>query len=98
MRKTEIRTGLLMRPARARRDSQRAGVAALLGRELSDAEWHSACTLLELIASHPDGESLAERCIERGLSVQETIKQLSGSRLKHHDADRSASDLEDTVE
>ena len=87
-----------MRPARAGKNSQRAAVAALLGREISDAEWDSACALLELIASHPDAESLTERCIERGLSVQATIKQLSELLLKHHDADRSASDLEDSVE
>ena len=63
---------------------KRKAVAALLGREISDAEWRSACSLLELIDNHPDGEAVMERCIERGLTVEETIYALTRTRPAPH--------------
>jgi hypothetical protein len=48
-----------------------------LGREITDKEWVKARNLLEAIANHPDGETVIERCIERGLSVDATIRELS---------------------
>jgi hypothetical protein len=56
---------------------KREQIEAVLGRKVTDAEWFVACALLELIERHPDAEAVVDRCIERGLSVEETLKQLS---------------------
>lgn len=52
-------------------------VELLLGRKVTDDEWGKACSLLEAIERHPDGEAVMNRCIERGLSVDATIGELS---------------------
>lgn len=52
-------------------------VEFLLGRKVTDDEWEKACSLLEAIERHPDGEAVMNRCIERGLSVDATIRELS---------------------
>jgi hypothetical protein len=56
---------------------KREQLEAALGRKVTDAEWFVACALLEFIERNPDAGSLVDRCVERGLSVEETIKQLS---------------------
>jgi hypothetical protein len=72
--------GQLATGRRARSGMKRKVVAALLGREISDAEWRSICSLLELIDNHADGEAVMERCIERGLTVEATIDELTRTR------------------
>lgn len=59
-------------PGMKREDS-----AALIGRPISDAEWLEACSLLECIERHPEAEAVLDRCIDRGLSVEATIKELA---------------------
>jgi hypothetical protein len=56
---------------------KREQIEALLGRRISDHEWLTACRLLESIECHPDGEAVMDRCIDRGLTVEETIGELS---------------------
>jgi hypothetical protein len=52
-------------------------IEALTGREISDAEWDTALSVLKSIESHPDAEAVLDRCIEQGLSVEETINELA---------------------
>ena len=56
---------------------KREVIEFLLGRKISDAEWREACELLDAIESHPDAEAVMDRCIDSGLSVDETISELS---------------------
>ena len=58
-------------------DMKREEVESVLGRNISDAEWLGVCSLLNFIESHPDAEAVMESCIERGLSVDATISELS---------------------
>jgi hypothetical protein len=55
---------------------KRRAIEALLGRRITDAEWLVACDLFDSIERHPDGEAVMSRCIERKLSVEETIAEL----------------------
>jgi hypothetical protein len=45
--------------------------------KVTDAEWLQACELLEFIERHPGADAVFEGCIECGLSVEETIQELS---------------------
>jgi hypothetical protein len=56
---------------------ERKLIEALLGRELTDAEWLVACDLLGFLNRHPEAEAVFERCIDRRLSVEVTIAELS---------------------
>ena len=55
---------------------KREQIEALVRRKITDAEWLDACELLEFIDRHPDAEAMFDRCIERGLSVEDTIEEL----------------------
>ena len=55
----------------------REEIEALVGRKLTDQEWLVACDLLDFIERHPEAEGVFESCMRRGLSVEETIKELS---------------------
>ena len=56
---------------------KRDQIERVLGRKITDAEWRSACELLEFIERHPDGEGVVERCIEQGLNAEQTKEELS---------------------
>ena len=55
----------------------REQVQALVHRKITDAEWLDACQLLEFIERHPDAEAVFDRCVDRGLSAEQTIEELS---------------------
>ena len=56
---------------------KREVIESLLGRKVSDAEWLKTCELLDAIESHPDAEAVMDRCIDSGLSVDDTISELT---------------------
>ena len=65
----------------------REQIEAFVGHEMTNAEWLEVCELLELIERQPGADDVFDRCIERGLSVEETIQELSklpsGSSDRH---------------
>ena len=56
---------------------KREQIETFVGRKMTNAEWLDVCELLELIERHPDAEDVFDRCIERGLSIEEAIQELS---------------------
>ena len=56
---------------------KREELETLLGRPLSNAEWLEVWRLLKSGECHPAAEAVLDRCIERGLSIEATINELS---------------------
>lgn len=48
-----------------------------MGHKLTDAQWRLVCDLVEFIERRPGADALFEHCIERGLSAEQTIRELS---------------------
>jgi hypothetical protein len=56
---------------------KREQIEELVGRKITNAEWLDVSELLELIERHPNADAVFDLCIDRGLSVEETIQELS---------------------
>jgi hypothetical protein len=55
---------------------KREQVETFVGHPISNAVWLEVCGRLKSIERHPDANAVLDRCIERGLSVEETFDEL----------------------
>jgi hypothetical protein len=55
---------------------KREVIEMFLGHAIPNAEWRAACSRLSSIGRHAHVGAVLDRCIERGLSVEETFDEL----------------------
>jgi hypothetical protein len=55
---------------------KREVIEMFLGYPIPNADWRAACSRLSSIGRHAHVGAVLDRCIERGLSVEETFDEL----------------------
>jgi hypothetical protein len=55
----------------------REQIELIVGRPLSNAEWLETCNALQAVERHPGADAILDRCVERGATLEEVIRELA---------------------
>jgi hypothetical protein len=55
----------------------REQIELLVGRSLSNSEWLETSQAHQAVERHPDADAILDRCVERGATLEELIRELA---------------------